>query len=1433
MSPTRRLQTAGAGEEPPVPSHASNEVGGKTPSHSGPLPIEASSVHRLLQAIDYGLEGLAIVDRSGRFTYTNASHASIYGYGIEELLGTPWQHLFDDVWVAEIEQFYFPILTAAGHWRGELTGRTKAGRDIAVELSMVLLKDSGDPNQWILWTCRDVSARRATERLVLARQESLAQAQALAHLGSWEWDLTNNTETWSDEQFRIFGYAPQAMMPSLDTFRDAIHPDDRARVVAAMDRAVAEQSEFNQECRIVRPDGGIRVIHCRGALVPGLDGHGGRMAGTVLDVTESKQFERQLDEAHQRLRLATESGGIGVWDLSIRDGRLVWDDRMLALYGYTRQTFPGTYQAWMGRLYPSDRAVIERSLATAIKQGSRFDAEFRVQRPDRTLRYIKAKGVVLPDPNGTPSRMIGVNYDITQRKEIQDAQSAQQHLLSAISEAQSQVLASLPANTVFECLLQNLLALTNSSYGIIGEICYEAGGTPEFRTYAVTDRVADLPESSESIRAAMGERPASVHPGPEALGIRAWCAQLLQTGEAEIVNDPAADTRLGHDEASGQAVESLVALPLKLGDRLVAMAVIVNRPGGYTPALVHYLQPYLQTCAAIHERIRAETVFQRSHALQQSMLNHAAYAVIAITTSGTVQHFNPAAERLLGYDAYEVVGHVSVTAFHDRQELVERAEALSHELGVPVAAGLDPLLIKAQRHLSNQLEWTYIKKDGTRVPVLLTVTALCDQNEQITGYMGMAMDLTAQKAAEAARLEQETRLRAIVDQAVDGIVTLDEDGVIESVNPAAERLFGYSGPEMVGRSMAQLMPDLGESPGAPGSGHSLRKTLSKMVGGGRELTGYRKDGRSVPVEVAISEMQLADQRRFTGLVRDITERKEADWKIKDAAHALECRNLELAHASDQALQATRAKSEFLASMSHEIRTPMNAIVGMAEMLHETGLSEAQREYVERLSRAANSLLDLINDILDVSKIEAGQLELERVAFDLPDLVDKTVEMLAVRAHAKSLELVVFVHPSVPTMVLGDPTRLRQVLVNLIGNAIKFTERGEVTLRVEPAADVPSGMGIRFAVADTGIGIPEDKIETIFERFTQVDSSTTRKYGGTGLGLSISKRLVELMGGTIRVESLLGLGTTFSVVIQPERVPDSGADALHAQAAALLRGKDILVVDGPENSRIVVRQYLKAYGCMVTDVDTVEEALRLLDPKEGRRVSYSAVVLDVSTDATGGVESVGSIRRLSAGSTVPILLETYEMNNSHEERWRALQVTTVLFKPLSQRRLIDALLLALAPKPTVLAAPSPTLAPSRKADAPPCLARRILVVEDLEDNRDVVRLFLKDTACTLDMAENGAVAVEKFKVGQYDLVLMDMQMPVMDGYEAVETIRRFELEEHRVPTPVLALTANAIREEIERSLMAGCDAHLTKPIKKNTLLEAIRQYTPERGTEEAA
>lgn len=536
----------------------------------------------------------------------------------------------------------------------------------------------------------------------------------------------------------------------------------------------------------------------------------------------------------------------------------------------------------------------------------------------------------------------------------------------------------------------------------------------------------------------------------------------------------------------------------------------------------------------------------------------------------------------------------------------------------------------------------------------------------------------------------------------------------------------------------------------------------------------------------------------------------------------------LVQAKEVAETATRAKSEFLANMSHEIRTPMNAIVGMADLLGETSLTDEQGKYVRIFRNAGQNLMTLLNDILDLSKVEAKQVELERIHFDLQDVIDNVIDLLALRARDKNVEPTCYVSPAVPRFLFGDPTRLQQILVNLVGNAIKFTEQGSIEMRVVPNPAISEPGALLFSVTDTGIGIPPDKLESIFESFTQAHASTARKYGGTGLGLAICKQLATLMDGRIWAESTVGQGSTISCTLRFEVESESPGATLSTFTD--LNGLRVLVVDDNATNRLIAREALTAWTMLAEEAPNGLTALTELKRAREAGEPYQFVLLDSRMPDLNGFEVAERIRADPFLRDLAILMLTSDFGGSTNRsgevaRTYDLGLAGYLEKPIKRSELRRALVIAHRRMQGLPPLPRQVEAPVALVDHRPL---RILVVEDSPDNQLLIKAYLKATPYKVDVAENGRIACDMVTVGRYDLVLMDVHMPVMDGYTTTATIRAWERKQGIPPIPIIAVTAYAYPEDKRRIKDVGCNGVLAKPIKRAALLEAILSHTGAGG-----
>ena len=764
------------------------------------------------------------------------------------------------------------------------------------------------------------------------------------------------------------------------------------------------------------------------------------------------------------------------------------------------------------------------------------------------------------------------------------------------------------------------------------------------------------------------------------------------------------------------------------------------------------------------------------------------HAVVSITdTAGTILYANDRFCQLSGYSREELIGqnhrvvnsgHHPADFFRDMWETISAGRVWNGEI-------------------RNRA------KNGSHYWVAATIVPFLDAAGKPYQYIAIRTDITGRKRIES-RLTEQLHLTQQLIEAIPlpGYIK-DVQGRYIGFNRAFEEFHGIQREAWVGKTSLEL---LGNS---EASAFHTAKDAELLATGGvqtyeTEIALAGGDVRNAMFRKAVLTRADGTVSGLVGTIIDITDRITAERAMLQAKESAEAAN--------------RAKSEFLANMSHEIRTPMNGIIGMTDLALDTRLNDEQRDYIQTVKSSAESLLTIINDILDFSKIEAGKLLIEHIPFDLPKLVSDTLKTLALRAHEKGLELVCDIAPEIPHRLVGDAGRVRQLLINLAGNAIKFTERGEVVVRVRAEQIGASGLVAHIAVSDTGIGIPAQKQSQIFEAFMQEDSSTTRRFGGSGLGLSISSRLVEMMHGSISVESEPGRGSTFHI-----RLPlgIDGEQAAGEVPRVDLNGRRVLLVDDNAANRKVLEAMLAKWGMVPLSAASGTEALAIVGT-ETRRID--CVLVDAHMPDMDGFGLAERLLAMPAYSTVPIVMLSSGAMRGDAQRCRDMGLAGYFAKPIAA----DELLVALHRVLGVAAAREAKMEVTQELVTRHLLRDTqddlsILLVEDHPVNQKLVVNLLRKWGHEVTVAEDGADGLEKFREGRYNLVFMDMQMPVMDGLEATRRIRKLEQEESRPRTMIVAMTANAMQGDRDACLAAGMDDYLSKPVKPKELLEFLLEF----------
>ena len=1129
------------------------------------------------------------------------------------------------------------------------------------------------------------------------------------------------------------------------------------------------------------PDGPSYHLRINGAPLFDDAGRVVRVVLSIEDITEQQHVQRALEESEARFKKLMQSLDDVVWALELDPDcpqdldshRLSYaNEAGYAVYRRPVDAFRDDPTLWLQCIHEDDRADVLALNDTLLETGA-VDYECRIVRPDGEVRWVRRSIRLQYDADGRPTGMGGIDTDITERKHTEEALRTSRETL----EDERQRLE---------------MALEGGELGAwhanlnTGEAHHDARWAAMLG-YSIDEIGQHTDFFFEHLHPSDHER------------VEAAIADLTAGKRAQLD----LEVRMRHKDGSWRWI-------------LDRGRVIAWNDDGSAARMVG-------THMDITERKEAEQALRRS----QQRLNEERQRLDMALEGGDLgtwdanldtgeTQYNDRWAEMLGYTLAEVEAASHFYLDHLHADDRPRVEAVIADLIAGERAQLD--LEVRMRHMDGSWRWIL---DRGRV-------AEWNDDGSARRVVGTHLDITERKEAEAALQRNHSMLVAQQEAAPDGILVIDDHREIVSYNQRFAELWDLSDEALASGEDDEILAEAIQQLEHPEQFLSVVEYLYDHPRESSRDEVTLKDGR---VFDRYSQ-PIGDDDAYYGRVwyyHEITERVEREEKLRryaanleETKAALERNSSNLAHtiyeldqARKDAEAATRAKSAFLANMSHEIRTPMNGVIGMAALLMDTDLSAEQEEYAETIRTSGNALLSLINDILDVSKIEAGRLELDEQAFAVSTCVEEALDLVTHQATNSGLKLAYHIGSDVPGWVLGDGSRVRQVITNFLSNAVKFTEEGEVVVRVDakPLPRSEDTVQLTFAVHDTGIGIPEDKQESLFEPFVQADSSTARKYGGTGLGLTISQQLARMMDGCVELESAPGEGSTFSLVV-PLKVAEEATDQAHEKGEQSgLAGRRALVVDDYETNRVIMRGYGKQWGLAVDEAVSGEEALQRLDEAE---TPYDLILLDMRMPEMDGVELTRAIRARSAYDDVPLIMLTSIGDQKTQRDAKDAGCTACLIKPIKPGRLLNALRRALGQaahedekKPSV--PPEPTL-----ADRHPL---RILIAEDNLVNQKVTRQQLRRFGYEADVVTNGQEVLDTMQDHPYDVVLMDVQMPEMDGLEATRRIVDGAVD---VRPYIVAMTASAMDEDRRRCFEAGMDDYVTKPVDPDALADALRR-----------
>jgi len=1372
----------------------------------------------------------------------------------------------------------------------------------------------------IIGVSRDITERKNGELMLIKHQQLLSETQRIAKLGSWEYDLESESIFLSDETCRLFGYE-KGFSPDIDLFNKIILPSDAIELEKKMLVTINTGEPFEMVFHKPSAESQFTMALSRGQLHTDQITGKRKLIGTFQDISERYYYESRLEESQRRLQLIL--ANLMECVISIDENGIIQtaNNAVTSLFGYTEEELTGKLITMLIPSVvnlPADQAP--KYLASIISKIAGHTHETKALHKHGHTFPVEI-GITETQSEGH-KYYVGIVRDISQRIAAEYKLKQSEELL-----AQTSILAK-TGGWQFD-LATKTTTFTKEVpklFGVEADTITEA---------ADVLKIFD-PESQHLLSAAFKD--------------------AIEKGKRWDIELPTPYT-----DNSGK----------EMWIRTIGESDFEN---GKSTQLFGVLQD-------ITESKEAEIKFKKATTLQRAILESSSYAIISTDLNGIIQLFNPAAEKMLGYAAKEVIGLHSPEIFLDENEICGQNINTENAETNKWLKGAKPVILDPELSDTNINEWTYIRKDGSTLPVSLTVTAIFDESRKVTGFLGMAEDISLRKEHFDALNTANLRFRSLISNMQAGVLVEDENRKIVLVNQSFCDLFNLpvTPEQLVGMDCAEtfktaksffrnpdtaledinnslelnqlitdfqielangnslerdFVPILGDEDKNRGilwvyrdittrkrteaellhQSHILQGTATAMnflltesnydvavqkalgsIGNAtkvdrvyvfqnhtNEKTGellmsqrYEWTAEGISDQLDNPELQnvsytqsfprwhkiLSSGNIIAGSVNSFPEGERQMLKSQqiltmivvpvfvqgafwgfvgfdDCTNAIEWSTnetsillvlaaslggliyrkqteSELIYATHAAQAATVAKSEFLATMSHEIRTPMNGVIGMTSLLLKTQLSLEQRDYADTIRVSGDSLLNIINDILDFSKIESGKMELEEHNFDLRRIVEEVIDLMSARSIEKKLDLFYQIDPAIPGRIVGDSVRLRQILVNLVGNAIKFTENGQVLINVRALISNETETMIEFSVKDTGMGIPADKIDRLFKPFSQVDASTTRKYGGTGLGLAISAKLVELMNGVIWVEHSDSKGSEFKFMIKSSNNTVLGKSKETYPGLAFLKDKKVLIVGCNKTNSNILCTLFTGWKMHAQIVETGSKALEELNDKS----VFDIAVIDQNLPDMKGSELAGKIKINPGLSRMPLISVSLPGDGGTTTSNQQLFSANII-KPLKHSQLVAYMINLLINNPYE------EIEKKTKKDIVEKLHFKyplnILVAEDNLINQKLVNNLFEMLGYKVRISANGAEAMEALSLNKFHVVFMDIQMPVMDGYEATRQI----ISEYGNRKPlIIAMTANAMPADRDKCLSVGMDDYISKPLTIDQVKKIIEKWAP--------